>query len=258
MGFPDNAQDQHVRRLAQATPYGIDMVNAPQFWEAAGTKGAGVKVCVIDTGFDITHQDLQLTGGVDGYYEYNLNTIWSSDGHGHGTHCAGTIMAQDNDLGVVGVAPDVSLYIVKVFSDSGGWVWSSSIVNAVYKCRDNGADIVSMSLGGSGSSSTESAAFQQLRDVDDILAIAAAGNDGNNALSYPASYDAVVSVAAVDSNKFKASFSQYNSQVELAAPGVSVRSTLPGNSYAYWSGTSMATPVCLFIRNLFVFIISVS
>ena len=98
-----------------------------------------------------------------------------------------------------------------------------------------------MSLGGGASSAAEQAAFDNAAAAG-LLSIAAAGNDGNSSLSYPASYDAVMSVGALDSSKNIASFSQYNSQVEIAAPGVAVNSTLPGNSYASWNGTSMATP----------------
>ena len=98
-----------------------------------------------------------------------------------------------------------------------------------------------MSLGGGASSTTERNAFASALNSD-VLSIAAAGNSGNSSLSYPASYDEVVSVAAVDSSGNRASFSQYNSQVEIAAPGVSVNSTYPGNSYRSLSGTSMATP----------------
>jgi serine protease len=98
-----------------------------------------------------------------------------------------------------------------------------------------------MSLGGAGSSAVEQQAFDNAYEAG-LLSIAAAGNDGNSGFSYPASYDSVISVAAVDANANVANFSQFNSQVEIAAPGVGINSTLPGNNYAAWSGTSMATP----------------
>jgi hypothetical protein len=134
----------------------------------------------------------------------------------------------NNALGVIGVTPGtVSIYEVRVFGDDGAWAYSSTLIDAAYKCRDAGANIISMSLGGSISNNTEKNGFASLYNSYNILSIAAAGNGGNNRNSYPASYDSVVSVAAIDSNKAWATFSQYNSQVELAAPGVGVLSTVP-------------------------------
>ena len=131
--------------------------------------------------------------------------------------------------------------MVKVFNNQGTWAYGSDLIAAIDQCAAAGAQIISMSLGGSGSSDAEEAAFAQA-ETDGILSIAAAGNGGSSSLSYPASYASVMSVAAIDSSQQVATFSQYNSQVEIAAPGVAVESTLPGNTYAAWNGTSMATP----------------
>ena len=112
------------------------------------------KVCVIDTGYDIGHPDLQNTsiGGYSGSFGVNAGP-WDQDGHGHGTHVAGTIAAiGNNGMGVVGVVPtgDMQLYIVRVFNNSGGWAWTSSILAAVEACVDAGSNVVSMSLGRGG------------------------------------------------------------------------------------------------------------
>uniref|UniRef100_A0A6U3P181 subtilisin n=1 Tax=Ditylum brightwellii TaxID=49249 RepID=A0A6U3P181_9STRA len=115
-------------------------------------------------------------------------------------------------------------------------------MDAVEACVTAGAKVVSMSLGGSGFSQFADQQYKDHYDNDGVLFIAAAGNGGVGSYLYPASYKYVMSVAAVDSDKNKASFSQFNDQVEIAAPGVSVLSTLPDDEYAYWSGTSMATP----------------
>jgi serine protease len=221
--------------MAQTTPYGIDMVQAPAAW-AAGGDGSNVLVCVIDSGINASHEDFssgQITGGHP--------TNWNSDTCGHGTHVAGTVAAANNNLGVVGVAPNASLFIVRVFSggtDGCGWSYSSSVLDAAQRCAQAGTAqgkrvVVNMSLGGSGSSTTESNGFQTLYNSGNVLSIAAAGNDGNTAMSYPASYPSVVSVAAVNSSKALASFSQRNSQVELAAPGVDVLSTMPFTSSSF-------------------------
>lgn len=212
-----------VRRpMAQVRPYGIDMVQAPQVW-AGGTTGGGMMVCVIDSGIHAAHEDFQGVNLAGGY-----PSGWNSDSCGHGSHVAGTIAAKDNTAGVVGVnTGNLSLFIVKVFNGAScGWSYSSTLVDAANRCAQAGAKVINMSLGGSTSSTTEKNAFQSLYNAG-VLSIAAAGNDGNTRHSYPASYDSVVSVAAVDSNKAHASFSQRTSQVELAAPGVGVLSTVP-------------------------------
>lgn len=103
------------------------------------------------------------------------------------------------------------------------------MISQVEACVDAGSNIVSMSLGGGGFSNLENDAYNRIYNDQNVLLVAAAGNDGNSAYSYPASYDAVMSVAAVDSNEERASFSQYNDQVDIAAPGVSVISTIPNN-----------------------------
>ncbi len=233
-----------IRELqAESTPYGIGMVQANQ---VSDSLTGNMKVCIVDTGYDINHEDLISNGvtGNDNDGNGNDTGNWYNDGHGHGTHVAGTISALGgNSKGVVGVNPSglLGLHIIKVFNDSGSWAYGSDLVAAVNQCVNAGSKVISMSLGGSGSSTTERNAFISANN-NGVLSIAAAGNSGNSSLSYPASYDEVMSVAAVNSSGTRASFSQYNSQVEISAPGVSVNSTLPGNSYASWDGTSMATP----------------
>ena len=242
-------QMNSVRSLeagVEAIPYGISMVQADQVWDK-GYTGTGVKVCVIDSGIDQPHEDF-IPSHVDGA-SANFQS-WTVDGVGHGTHCSGTIAASTNGLGVVGVAPDAEIFHIKVFGNRGLFVYSSSLVDASYECLAQGANIVSMSLGGSGSTIAESRGFEDLKD-DGVLVIAAAGNSGNSDFSYPASYPDVLSVAALDSSGTVASFSQFNSMVDLAAPGVDVLSTLPmdgdcqmcsGSPYGFADGTSMATP----------------
>ncbi len=230
-----------VRRkpMAQTTPYGYTMVQANQFAQSDTTAR---KVCIIDTGYNLGHPDLPGTNdGVTGQANNSAVGNWYNDGNGHGTHVAGTIAAYDNNEGVVGVYPGVNMHIVKIFNDSGQWTYASDLIDAITQCQDAGSNVVNMSLGGGSSSATERNAMQSFTDAG-MLLVAAAGNDGNSAKSYPASYDAVMSVAAVDSSENRASYSQYNDQVEIAAPGSAVQSTYPTNTYASLSGTSMATP----------------
>ena len=227
--------DDTVDVNGQVIPWGIDAVQARDVWDvdrdaqvdADAPSGAGIKVCIIDTGYYAGHEDLKDTAsGIS-----QVDNEWDTDGYGHGSHVAGTISALNNELGVVGVTPgDVDLFIVKIFANDGSWVTGASdLVAGIYSCRDNGADVISMSLGGTSSNNTEKRAFDSLYSAG-ILSIAAAGNEQvetPGATSYPAGYASVVSVAAVDSNYAVADFSLQNSDVEIAAPGVGVLSTIP-------------------------------
>ncbi len=218
---------------SQFVPYGVDMVQARDVWDAnrdgvvdsGAPTGAGRTVCIIDTGLYTGHEDFAGVNILGGYSQ--VGDPWNQDGAGHGTHVAGTITAANNSVGVVGVTPGaVNLYIVKVFDNNGNWTLASDLVDAINRCADAGANVVSMSLGGSRSNGKEARAFSNLYNQG-VLFIAAAGNNGDTSYSYPASYDSVVSVAAVDDTGTVASFSQKNDQVELAAPGVGVWSTIP-------------------------------
>jgi subtilisin family serine protease len=235
-------------QLGQQVPYGIKLVQADQLPDSAT---ANRKVCIIDSGYDRSHEDLSgnsVTG------EYDAGTgWWYTDENHHGTHVAGTIAAINNGGGVVGVASNklLKLHIVKVFGKDG-WAYSSTLASAANKCGAAGANVVSMSLGGGRSSKTEQKAFDDLQ-AKGVLSVAAAGNDGNRIVSYPAGYASVVMVGALDENKQWASFSQYNSKVELSAPGVSVLSTVPMGSgieaalsvggVAYAAGAMEGSPV---------------
>ena len=224
---------------AESVPYGITMVQAPLVSDAYTSN---IKACIIDTGYTLGHPDLP-SSGVTGY-AFSGHGSWSSDGNGHGTHVAGTIAAIGrNNIGVVGVNPSakLGLHIVKIFNDAGNWTTASNLVTAIQSCKNAGAKVVNMSLGGSSSTATEQNALASFYQGG-MLLVAAAGNAGNSSLSYPASYSSVMSVAAVDSSRNRAGYSQYNSQVEIAAPGSSVYSTYKNNSYSTLSGTSMATP----------------
>ena len=216
-------EDVQRHLLSETTPWGQTYVGATVLSDSqAGNR----TICIIDSGYDRAHPDLSgnnVTGtnnsGTGNWYQPGNNNA-------HGTHVAGTIAAIANNEGVVGVMPNqnANIHVIKVFNEAG-WGYSSSLVSAIDTCVSNGANVVTMSLGGSSSSTTEKNALTAHYN-NGVLLIAAAGNDGNNTHSYPASYDAVMSVASVDSNKDHSAFSQYTNQVEISGPGEAILSTV--------------------------------
>jgi subtilisin family serine protease len=220
----------------QSKPFGITMVQAddPFLLAAAASQASSdVMVCIIDSGYQQIHEDLSGNSNVTGVNNTGTGQ-WNVDTCGHGSHVAGTIAAVDNNVGVVGVNGNgrLNLHIQKVFDGSTcAWTYASTLTQAVTNCRTaatNGGKklVISMSLGGAGSTTAENTAFQTAYNAG-VLSIAAAGNAGTSAVSYPAGYSSVMSVAAVDATSAKASFSQFNSDVEIAAPGVGTVSTTP-------------------------------
>jgi len=232
---------RYLRQLqgSEEIPYGIDLVQA---LEVSDEFVENMKVCIIDTGYDINHEDLPKGSNVGG--NNNRGSLWNEDGNGHGTHVAGTIAAIDNNVGVVGVNRNgkVGLHIERLFANNGRPIFGSTLIGLANGCVEAGSTIISMSLGGARPMQAESDAFERIYKENNVLVVAAAGNAGNSAYSYPASYDAVMSVAAIDENSNVAYFSQKNDQVDIAAPGVDVLSTKTGGGYVAYSGTSMACP----------------
>jgi len=210
--------------MAQNQPWGIAKTQSDQLTD---TDGANMTVCIIDSGYEQANPDLNANNASGTNNSGTGN--WYQNGGSHGTHVAGTIAGVNNSEGVIGIMPNtnVNLHIVKVFNESG-WGYSGDLSDAVDTCVNNGAKVVNMSLGGAGSSNTEKNALQAAADTG-VLLIAASGNDGDSTLSYPASYDVVMAVGALDNNNQHAEFSQYTSQVEISAPGEAILSTVAGD-----------------------------
>ncbi|SEC46934.1 S8 family peptidase [Paenibacillus sp. GP183] len=237
-----------VHELAEKVnevPKGVEMIQAPKIWNQ--TKGKGITVAILDTGCDLTHPDLKdrIVGGRNFTNDDEGKTDVYQDYNGHGTHVAGTIAATQNNNGVVGVAPEANLLIIKVLdrNGSGQYDW---IINGIKYAIEQKADIISMSLGGPADHPELHKAIQKAVSQN-ILVICAAGNEGDGVdttdeFDYPGCYNEVISVGAVDLERHSSNFSNSNNEVDLVAPGEKILSTYLNGKYATLSGTSMATP----------------
>jgi subtilisin len=197
-------------------------------------------VAVLDTGIDYTHEDLDenYRGGYD--FVFGDDDPFDDGFNSHGTHVAGIIGAEQNAVGVVGVAPEVELFAVKVL-DGAGFGTEEWIIAGIEWAVNNQIDIVNLSIAGPDR--------QGLQDACDrayeagLLLVGAAGNSptGGDPVEYPAAYDSVIAATATDSLDMAARFSPMGEELELAAPGVDILSTATGASYQLLSGTSQAT-----------------
>ncbi|WP_284638717.1 S8 family peptidase [Paenibacillus silviterrae] len=223
--------------------YGRYQYNLPLIETEAGwnvTKGSEqVTVAVIDTGVDLSHPDLkdQLVSG--------LNVVNPSappqDDVGHGTHVSGVIGALvNNNLGVAGMSWYNRIMPVKVLDQTGAGS-TYAVAQGIIWATDHGAQVINMSLGNYADAQFLHDAVKYAYDHDVVL-VAASGNDNTERPGFPAAYPEVLAVAAADSRKSKASFSNYGDYVDVTAPGVSIASTYPNGQYAALSGTSMASP----------------
>jgi subtilisin len=249
-------ENGRMHALAQDLPWGIDRVDA-EVAHANGETGNGADIAIVDTGIDSDHPDLQdnlgegkafVECGSGGYFgncsfqgnSNSCNTAWDDD-NDHGTHCAGTADAVNNSEGVVGVSTEATLHAVKVL-DCGGSGSYSDIAAGIEYVADQGWDVGSMSLGGDSGSSALKDAVVYAKDQG-VLLVAAAGNDGEctDCVGYPAAYPETMAVSSTNDSDDLSSFSSQGPEVDIAAPGTDVYSTVPGG-YDTFSGTSMATP----------------
>jgi len=239
-------KDERIRIMGEQVPYGITLVNAldgmPDY-----KVGSGIKVCIVDSGFDKGHEDLQ-TSNIQGSGTCTDDPCdWDSDPNSHGTHVAGTIAAiGGNGKGVSGVIRNGSmpLHIERTLSASGNGTYGR-LIRSIENCEAAGANIVNLSLGTAVSTRALIETLAEIKATNDrILFFAASGNKGNGEYSFPASVKSsiMMSVASINADKSHSWFSQHNDQVDIAAPGSAIRSTIPNNRYASYTGTSMATP----------------
>ena len=250
-------RDLKVHKFSQTIPTGINRIDGDvsQTVSGDGQGSTNVDIAVLDTGIDLTHPDLNVfrqISFVDGVTS-------AQDGNGHGTHVSGIAAAKDNTIGVVGVAPGARLWAVKVLDDNGGGSISSAIDGIEYVTEHaDEIDVVNISFGCACHSDALDTAIHNSIAAG-ITYVVAAGNDGTDASgTSPANHPDVIAVSAIvdtdgkcgglgssssyGKDDYFASFSNYGSKVDMAAPGVSIYSTWKGGSYAYATGTSMSTP----------------
>ncbi len=252
-----NPDDDPLYKTSNIAPKGQwfhESINTPGAW-AKGADGSGIKVAVVDTGIDTSNNDLNCSTVL-----YTASYSSGEDDNGHGTHCAGIIAALDNSVGGLGVAPEATLISVKAASAEGR-LKDSDIAEGIRKAADAGADVISMSFGGSGTNTATSSAIQYAIGKGAVC-VAAAGNESTSSKRYPACYTGVIAVGAYASDDSLSSFSNYGSWVSLAAPGSDILATMVDDptanlrvnnafwdtytgscSYGKLNGTSMATPV---------------
>ncbi|ANC76427.1 alkaline serine protease [Fictibacillus phosphorivorans] len=232
--------------FSNGVQYAPQKVGAQSAWDI--TRGSSTtKIAIIDTGVDYNHPD--LAGKVIKGYDYVSDDWDPMDQNDHGTHAAGIAAAATNNArGIAGMAPNVSIYAVRVL-DANGSGSLDDVANGIYHAVDNGAKVVSLSLGGPGSATSLQNAVNYAVSKG-VVVVAAAGNENTSAPSYPAYYSGAIAVAATDRNDVRASFSNYGSWVDVAAPGVDIASTVRNGGYAYMSGTSMACPLVAGVAGL--------
>ncbi|WP_123536025.1 S8 family peptidase [Halosimplex salinum] len=254
--------DGTYEKIAQTLPWGIDRVDADLVHAEGETGGdgtdgdGGADLAILDTGIDSDHPDLQANLGSGKAFvdcgsvsncryggstnDNACNEPWDDDDN-HGTHCAGIADADDNSEGVVGVSTDATLHAVKVLDGCGSGSLSDVAAGVEY-VADQGWDVASLSLGASSGDQTLQDACQYAEN-NGVLLVAASGNDGpcTDCVGYPAAYDSVVAVGSTDSDDSLSSFSSTGPELELAAPGGDIYSTVAGG-YDTYSGTSMACP----------------
>ncbi len=217
--------------------WGWSKIRTPEIWDRAKT-GSNVRVAVVDTGVDRLHPDL-ANHVLPGWDCVNGDAD-PQDDQGHGSHVAGTIAAvAGNRLGISGIAPNTQIVPVKVLGSDGSGE-TTTIAQGILKARELGAQIINLSLGGPERSKVLEDAIARVT-AQGCLVVVAAGNDGTTTPSHPAAFADSLSVAATDASDRRASFSQYGSTVDIAAPGVDILSTTDGD-YKKHSGTSMASP----------------
>lgn len=251
---PTSPPTSYPSQPRQQSDYSRSLLGVSSAWKYTQGRPETI-VAVIDSGVDYFHPDLKeniLVGAssVPGYandvygWDFYHNRANAYDDNGHGTHCAGVIGAENNSIGVTGIAPRVKILPIKFLGPKGNGD-TADAVRAIDYAVARGARVISNSWGGGGYSKLLDDAVQRAINQG-VIIVAAAGNDGTNndtSPSYPANYTNVIAVGSSDSYDYQSSFSNFGvKSVHVFAPGSSILSTYPNGQYRVLSGTSMAAP----------------
>jgi len=226
-----------IQDAMQKSGWGISAFDLPKAWKHS--QGEGVRIAVLDTGCDLDHPDLN-DNLEEGYNALNpKKKPW--DGNGHGTHVIGTLVAENNDIGVVGVAPKAKVLPIKVLKDDGSGDMRN-VAKGIHWAIEQKVHLISMSLGCPVPIQQVRKAIQSA-ERHGIPTFVAAGNAGNTKeVFYPAAYPETIAIGAIDQKMKRADFSNTGRNLDFMAPGVEIFSTVPDNWYATLNGTSMAQP----------------
>ncbi|MDQ2086818.1 S8 family serine peptidase [Herbivorax sp. ANBcel31] len=227
--FEDDTTSMHINQR-----WYYNMINIPDAWNIT-TGSKDIKIAVLDTGIDYTHQSLEEIVDTELGRTYVGNDMM--DDAGHGTHIAGTIASYGN---ISGIMKEATLIPIKVL-DEDGLGSSFDVQRGIFYASSINADVINMSFGGEYYSRGIRDACNYAYSRDSVL-VSATGNEGVSDFMYPASYDSVIAVGAIDANKERPNFSNYGEKLELVAPGTFIYSTIPENNYTHDSGTSIAAP----------------
>lgn len=236
-----------IKNIPNDPSYGeqwyVPDTNFDKLWNYNIVSKKNVTVAVIDSGINYNHEDLKNVIADGGYNFYDDNTDVYDD-NGHGTEVSGVIAASaNNGVGIAGLDSNMPIKILPLkTADSNGDTLLSDLITAVDYAITKKADVINLSMGSNTYSSIENDEIQKAISSG-IVVVAAAGNDGDSAYNYPASYDNVISVGATDSNDNLAYFSNYNNKVSLTAPGEEILTTNISGGYDYCSGTSFSSPI---------------
>lgn len=222
---------------AQILGWEIKKLNVENQWKYS--EGQDTKVAVIDTGCDLDHPDL-INNLLDGKNFIDKNQS-PQDDNGHGTHVSGTIAAENNLCGMVGVAPKAKIIPVKALNSKGNGN-INSLVDSILWAADQKVDFITMSLG-SPYPSEELEKAINYANTKGCIVFCAAGNSGENSdIMYPAKYNKTISIGAIDENFCRTNFTCSGEELDFLSPGLNILSTVPDNGYAIMSGTSMSNP----------------
>jgi len=244
----DREEILSIQDAAQQVGWEITAFNLPDAWKYS--QGEGVKVAVLDTGADLDHPD--LAGNLLPGKNFINPRKEPEDDNGHGSHVTGIICAENNDIGMVGVAPKSKVIPVKVLDHKGAGNLLN-VANGIRWAADQGVDFITMSLGSPKPVQQVRKAIQYANKKG-IVVFCAAGNAGKTrSIFYPANYPETIGIGAIGEDFDRAKFSCTGDDLDFLAPGVKIFSTVPDNWYAVLSGTSMANP---FVTGVAVLLLS--